>query len=271
MVVQAKSSSSSENVEVAETQESSNAKSESATKVLNLMKKRHKSSLKNGFDSLEVLRMSIQSYFNKQVDVIMKDFVDKFFQPAIENIKENTDEKIEEQQIKKICRNLLEDCARTQYSYDTTPSILKSSIKSDSDTNDETDSGTSLLHQALKRKRTESEAENLYKRQFFITTATNNFINAPVPSTVTTTQKPTASLLTSALTSPPKAMRHTSNPTRPIFHLIPANRNLKSTHVELLNLLKQNSSLPAIKTEPSKTIVTTTTVTTTSDSNNSQT
>ncbi|KAL7052515.1 hypothetical protein ACKWTF_004883 [Chironomus riparius] len=267
MVVQTKLCQSSENVELAETQESSNSKSESATNVLNLMKKRHKSSLKNGFDSLEILRLSIQSYFNKQVDVIMKDFVDKFFQPAIENIKENTDEKIEEQQIKKICRNLLEDCARTQYSNETTPSILKSSIKTDSDANDETDSGTSLLHQALKRKRTESEAENLYKRQFFITTATNNFINTPVASTVTTQQKPAASLLTSALTSPPKAMRHTNNPSRPIFHLIPANRNLKSTHVELLNLLKQNSSLPAIKTEPSKIIVTSSTSTTTSDVN----
>ena len=63
------------------------------------MKKRHRSSLKNGFDSLEILRINIQNYFNTQVDVIMKDFVDKFFQPAIENIKENTDEKIEEQQV----------------------------------------------------------------------------------------------------------------------------------------------------------------------------
>lgn len=63
------------------------------------MKKRQKSSLKNGFDSLEILRTNIQSYFNKQVDVFIKDFIGKFFQPAIENIKENTDEKIEEQQV----------------------------------------------------------------------------------------------------------------------------------------------------------------------------
>lgn len=63
------------------------------------MKKRQKSSLTNGFDSLEILRINIQSYFNKQVDVIIKDFIDKYFQPAIENIKNNTDEKIEEQQV----------------------------------------------------------------------------------------------------------------------------------------------------------------------------
>lgn len=139
-------------------------------------------------------------------------------------------------------------------------------MKTDTDANDETENEKSLLHQALKRKRTDSEAENVYKRQFFITTSTNSFVNTPVPSTVTTQQKPSASLLTSALTSPPKAMRHTSNNSgRPIFHLIPANRNLKSTHVELLNLLKQNSSLQAINTEISKTVATSSTSTSTSD------
>lgn len=143
---------------------------------------------------------------------------------------------------------MLEDCATTQYSNDTP---LKSIIKTDTDSvnpPESSDTGTSLLHQALKRKRTESETENLYKRQFFIT-ATNTAVVSSASH-----PKPTSSLLTSALTSPPKAMRHSG--TRPIFHLIP-NRNLKSTHVELLNLLKQNSSLPANKTETSKATVTT--------------
>lgn len=160
---------------------------------------------------------------------------------------------------------MLEDCARSQYSSDTTSSILKFSIKTDADANNETESEKSLLHQALKRKRIESEAVNSYKRQFFITTATNSFINTPIASTVTTQQKPSASLLTSALTSPPKTMRHTSNSGRPVFHLIPANRNLKSTHVELLNLLKQNSSLQAIKTEMSKSVATSSSTASTSD------
>lgn len=153
---------------------------------------------------------------------------------------------------------------RTKYSNETILNI-KPIIKTDDDSSE---SATSLLHQALKRKRTESETENLYKRQFFITAAANSFNAAIAPQS--NQQKP--SLLTSALTSPPKAMRHTGNPTRPIFHLIPTNRNLKSTHVELLNLLKQNSALPAIKTSEGLKIATTTAMTVNtndSESNNS--
>lgn len=63
------------------------------------MKKRNKSMLKNSFDSLEILRMNIQNHFNQQVEVLMNDVVEKFFHPAIENIKENTDEKIDDKQV----------------------------------------------------------------------------------------------------------------------------------------------------------------------------
>lgn len=119
MVVQVKSSLPPENPETDDNPENSSSvsekslnlcehipellishkKSEAAAHVLNLLKKRQRSSLKNGFDSLEVLRMSIQSYFNKQVEALMTDFMEKFFQPAIENIKENTDERIDDKQV----------------------------------------------------------------------------------------------------------------------------------------------------------------------------
>lgn len=87
--------------------------------------------------------------------------------------------------------------------------------------------GQSLLHRALKRKRTDSENEMILKRQFFITAAKPSFYN-----------NQTSSLLTSALTSPPKTMN-----SRPVFHLITTNRNsLKSSHAELVSLLKSNNN-----------------------------
>jgi hypothetical protein len=115
---------------------------------------------------------------------------------------------------------------------------------------DNSECGTSLLHQALKRKRTESETENLYKRQFYITTAApNTYFSPTIASMAQSSMRPlfnkpssSSSLLTSALTSPPKAMRHLGNTTaaRPIFRIIPANR-LAKTHVELTSLLQNNT------------------------------
>lgn len=96
---------------------------------------------------------------------------------------------------------------------------------------DKEDSGhQSLLQQALKRKRTNSENENLLKRQFLITTAkTNNYFNNSTSSK--------SSLLSSALNSAPKTMSNS----RPVFHLI-ASTNRSSSHVELVSLLKGNNS-----------------------------
>lgn len=67
--------------------------------MLNGLKKRQKSSLPNGVDSLELLRSNVQYYFNDQVDLFMNSFIEKFFQPAIKNIKENTDETISNDQV----------------------------------------------------------------------------------------------------------------------------------------------------------------------------
>lgn len=95
----------------------------------------------------------------------------------------------------------------------------------------------SLLHQALKRKRTDSENETLLKRQCFTTTKPYFFNNnQPVFN------KP--SLLTSALTSPPKAMRSP----RTVYHLITNRNSLKSTHAELVSLLKSSSSTTSTAT-----------------------
>lgn len=54
----------------------------------------------DGGNSLELLRENLQYFFNEKINVVMKDFIKTFFDPAIRNIKENTDETINEQQVK---------------------------------------------------------------------------------------------------------------------------------------------------------------------------
>lgn len=173
-------------------------------------------------------------------------------------------------QIKRICRSLLEGCAKSQYPLpnDPLPSPSGSSFSnntpemstSDSDTSE--NGGTSLLHQALKRKRTDSETEQLFKRQFFLTTAPpNHYFNTTVTNVTQQSQgqsiyKSTNSVLSTApkfITTPIQSttsglLTQSGTTTRPVFHIIQApNRNLKlstlrNSHVELCQLLQPNKS-----------------------------
>jgi snurportin-1 len=52
----------------------------------------HKSANEASTKSLELLRMNIQTIFDKEIDVVIKKFVQLFFVPAIKNIKENLGE-----------------------------------------------------------------------------------------------------------------------------------------------------------------------------------
>lgn len=307
-------------------------KSESALNVLKALKKRNIQSMSNSADSLELLRENLQYFFNDKIHVLVKDFLQTFFDPAIKNIQENTNETITEQQviwnklslswfmanlhfvtsrnillagwkifrcsifftstifppksfstfhfssqIHQICRNLLESCAKSQYSSAidsmSSPSSSMSRNTPDMNTSDSDTSengATSLLHQALKRKRTESETEQLFKRQFFLTTAPpNHYFNTTVTNIAQQNAgksifRPTTSLLNSPkfITRPLQSQgifTQSGSTTRPIFHIIQApNRNLKlsATHVELCQLLQQNSnasisSIPITSASPS--------------------
>lgn len=68
---------------------------------MNALKKRH-ASLSNPVKSLELLRMSIQSYFDREVDQVVRKFVTQFFSPAIKNLKENLgDDVVSDDQVEK--------------------------------------------------------------------------------------------------------------------------------------------------------------------------
>ena len=201
--------------------------------------------------------------------------------------------------MKKICRNLIESCLKSQYSSgnESISSPSSSSFSSntaevntsDSDTSENGGTTVSLLHQALKRKRTNSESEQLFKRQFFLTTAPHysNFVGQQNQGK--TIFKPSNTVLTTSaprfITRPIQAatgtiLAQSGTSTRPIFHIIQApNRNLKlsalrhnhiehnSKYIELCQLLQQNKNtsvnVPAVTiTHEQSTSTTTTTVTT---------
>lgn len=179
----------------------------------------------------------------------------------------------------------METCAKSHYSTSTEPMSSPTSCSSlstitpdistsDSDTSE--NGGTSLLHQALKRKRTDSETEQLFKRQFFLTTAPpNQYFNTTVTNmSPQISSKPLFRPSTSVLPSPTRFItrpiqstgifnQQGTSTTRPIFHIIQApNRNLKlsATHVELCQLLQQNkniSTTSALSTTSSTISVTT--------------
>lgn len=53
----------------------------------------------SGADSLEILSENLQYFFNDKIATLLKDFVQTFFEPAIKNIKDNTNEIISDQQV----------------------------------------------------------------------------------------------------------------------------------------------------------------------------
>ena len=55
--------------------------------------------MKNGPDSLDLLSMNLQHHFNQKIQEILQDFNEKFFEPAIKNIKINTNETTCEKQV----------------------------------------------------------------------------------------------------------------------------------------------------------------------------
>lgn len=119
-----------------------------------------------------------------------------------------------------------------------TATSSRNTTENEASDSENSDKGQSLLHQALKRKRTDSENDTLNQssRRFFIATTSSSYPFNNATAQPQNFNKP--SLLTSALTSPPK---------RPIFHLISSSTNRGSSHHELISaLLKPSASLSQI-------------------------
>ncbi|XP_063701780.1 uncharacterized protein LOC134831880 [Culicoides brevitarsis] len=123
----------------------------------------------SGEDAMELLRSCVQCAFDKEVDFLVKKFVQLYFVPAMKNLKENLGENaISDEIICSICLSLIEN-SKAQYlsnlssadtqiseaaslSTATTPKMELSESDS-SDNSSHNNFMGSILHQALKRKR----------------------------------------------------------------------------------------------------------------------
>ncbi|XP_055861411.1 mucin-5AC-like isoform X1 [Biomphalaria glabrata] len=87
----------------------------------------------NTAKSLDILRQNLQRAINKELTEIIKRYTDKYFQPALENIKQNNNEPfLGDEHINYVCRQILEE-AKSEYISETgrrsvTPSDIPDNI-----------------------------------------------------------------------------------------------------------------------------------------------
>ncbi|XP_060527854.1 deoxynucleotidyltransferase terminal-interacting protein 1 [Cylas formicarius] len=84
---------------------------------LNIPNHRRAYSVTSPTKSLDLLRKNLQSSINKDIDNVLKKYIDKFFQPAINNIKNNLgQDSVNEDNIREVCKQMLEE-AKSMYKY----------------------------------------------------------------------------------------------------------------------------------------------------------
>ncbi|XP_050503943.1 deoxynucleotidyltransferase terminal-interacting protein 1 [Diabrotica virgifera virgifera] len=60
--------------------------------------------------SLDILRKNLQNAINKDIDNVLKKYIEKFFQPAINNIRNNVGkDSVGDDHIKEVCKTMLEE------------------------------------------------------------------------------------------------------------------------------------------------------------------
>ncbi|XP_047988631.1 uncharacterized protein LOC125228199 isoform X2 [Leguminivora glycinivorella] len=115
--------------------------------------------------SLDMLRQTIQSAVTREIDQVIKKYLEKFFVPAVNNIRLNLgDESVSEDQVRAICRAML-DATRLLY---TTPSKPTPSSSENSDDSNSAESKIKTNLQSpshTKRKESESDFDACFKRR----------------------------------------------------------------------------------------------------------
>ncbi|KAL4714098.1 hypothetical protein ACJJTC_008452 [Scirpophaga incertulas] len=113
--------------------------------------------------SLDMLRQTIQSAVTREIDQVIKKYLEKFFVPAVNNIRLNLgDESVSEDQVRAVCRAML-DATRLLYTAPPKPTPSPQE-NSDSESNNSTDS-KQLQSPSQKRKDTDIESDFGLKRK----------------------------------------------------------------------------------------------------------
>ncbi|XP_022905405.1 deoxynucleotidyltransferase terminal-interacting protein 1 [Onthophagus taurus] len=115
----------------------------------------------NPIKSLDILRKNIQNAVNKDIDCIIKKYLDKFFQPAVNNIRQNQGrDSVNEEHVKLMCRKMLED-AKTMYKASNVSRDSSPHEYSDSDPGGYFESRFSLVDRKRKESDTDSESTTI--------------------------------------------------------------------------------------------------------------
>ncbi|KAL0841912.1 hypothetical protein ABMA28_014147 [Loxostege sticticalis] len=116
--------------------------------------------------SLDMLRQTIQSAVTREIDQVIKKYLEKFFVPAVNNIRLNLgDESVSEDQVRAVCRAMLD---ATRLLYTTPPKPTPSpQEQSDSESNNSTDTKFTkqLQSPSQKRKEVDLEADMGFRRK----------------------------------------------------------------------------------------------------------
>ena len=66
--------------------------------------------------SLNILRQTLQHSINKEINEVIQRYLDRFFRPAIENIRNNNGvNSVSEQHIQSVCRQILDDAKKMYF------------------------------------------------------------------------------------------------------------------------------------------------------------
>ncbi|XP_054257847.1 deoxynucleotidyltransferase terminal-interacting protein 1 isoform X3 [Macrosteles quadrilineatus] len=100
----------------------------------------------NAAKSLDILRQNLQTSINKEIDGVLKKYLEKFFRPAIDNVRSNLGgSSVNEEHVREVCRAMLDE-AKQMYCG---PLSRGGSPFSDCET-------TSLIESRLRRTHTQS-------------------------------------------------------------------------------------------------------------------
>ncbi|XP_026742514.1 uncharacterized protein LOC113504437 isoform X1 [Trichoplusia ni] len=140
--------------------------------------------------SLDMLRQTIQSAVTREIDQVIKKYLEKFFVPAVNNIRLNLgDESVSEDQVRAVCRAMLD---ATRLLYTTPPRPAQSPFdNSDSESNNSTDS--KLVKQSVvsfiklqtpsqKRKDSDNDIDLTKRKKIKQEDGTDSASSSPLPS-----------------------------------------------------------------------------------------
>ncbi|KAJ2952636.1 hypothetical protein O0L34_g6967 [Tuta absoluta] len=135
--------------------------------------------------SLDMLRQTIQSAVTREIDQVIKKYLEKFFVPAVNNIRLNLgDESVSEDQVRAVCRAMLD---ATRLLYTTPPRPTPSPFEtSDSESSTSADSKfakqMNLQSPQNKRKESEIDSDLCAKRKKVKEEPSDSASSSPLPS-----------------------------------------------------------------------------------------